>query len=304
MRSTIAVGVLALGALEFLSAIGILHQPVGAYLDLYWPALLMLWGAEIIWEHMRKGRGDLLFPIALLLTGLVFLLQAAHLLGKSGINPWNLTAGLFLIYLGVTMFRGPRFHFSIGNGAFMKQGGRGKKKNMRRFDGFDFDMDSFRDGVRATVEAHRNDFAGQQESAQEADPGTPGAPPRPGGRRQSQIAGEIRFGDSPWVLEPLHIHNTFGEIRLNLGTATIPDGETPIDISVFAGEIRVNVPEELPVLVDVGVSAGEVRLFEQYKSGMTLQDMRHVDPGFADASRRVVIRIRVNFGTVRVTRVN
>jgi hypothetical protein len=306
MRSTIAVGVLALGVLEFLSAIGILHRPVGAYLDLYWPALLMLWGAEIIWEHLRRGRGDLLFPIALLLTGLAFLLQDAHLLGKSAINPWNLTAGLFLIYLGITMFRGPRFHFSIGNGTFMRQGWRGKKKSMRRFDGFDFDMDSFRDGIRATVKAHRNGFDGMRECMDEDGTAAPGTPPSPpsGGRRHSQIAGEIRFGDSPWVLEPLHLHNTFGEIRLNLGTATIPDGETPVDISVFAGEVRVNVPEDLPVLVEAGVSAGEIRLFEQYKSGMTLHDLRHVDPGFAGASRRVAIRIRVTFGTVRVTRVN
>lgn len=304
MRSTIAIGVLALGVLEFLSAIGILHHPVGAYLDLYWPALLMAWGVEIVWDHLRRGRGDLFFPIVLFLTGLAFLLQNAHLLGASAINPWNLAAGLFLIYLGIMMFKGPHFHFSFGHGASIRQGWRGKKKRLRRYDGFDFDMDSFRDGVRATVQAHRNSFDPAQKPAD--DGGSPYPPPSSPswGKRQSQFAGEIRYGDSPWVLEPMRIHNTFGEIRVNLGTATIADGETPIDISVFAGEIRVNVPADLPVLVEVSVSAGEIRLFEQYKSGMTLHDLRHVDPGFAEAGRRVVIRIRVNLGAVRVTRVN
>jgi len=66
--------------------------------------------------------------------------------------------------------------------------------------------------------------------------------------------GEVRYGDAPWHLEPLVIDSLAGTIRINLATATVATGETPIVINGGAGEVRIQVPPELPVSIMVEVS--------------------------------------------------
>lgn len=115
--------------------------------------------------------------------------------------------------------------------------------------------------------------------------------------------GEFRYGDQPWTLTPLDIHNALGGVRINLATAAIPDGETPIDIHTKFGEVRIKVPEDLAVDAYVNVLVGETRVFDQQHGGIRNSDIHYVDPNYDEALRKVKIRVSLHFGEVRLTRV-
>ncbi|MHB1627662.1 MAG: cell wall-active antibiotics response protein LiaF [Bacilli bacterium] len=276
MKRTISAGILALGVLLLLRALGWLPAAVGFYVGQYWPALLIAWGLEMAFHDMRRGKPKLFAPLLIIVTGLFLLLRNLSLPVFAAINPWLLILAVFLIYIGLSSLIGFSYvRFRVKNG-------------VRRAFNKKWDL-TF-------------NFPGGWDPAS-GDDGSSGAgwssrkPPR------IPHVGEVRYGDEPWHLQPLAINNMAGSVRINLGTATIPDGETPIDVTGAFGEVRIHVPSDLPVAVEIAVSSGEVRLFEKRHSGVALPPLSYVDPGYEEAKRRVNIRIRLKFGEVRVARV-
>jgi lia operon protein LiaF len=115
--------------------------------------------------------------------------------------------------------------------------------------------------------------------------------------------GDYRYGDEPWRLEPLFLTQLAGTVRINLGTAIIPDGVTPIEINGGAGEVRIAVPEGLTVSIKVTVFAGEIRVFEQKSEGVSLPEFTYVSPDYYEAYKKVDISIHLKAGEVRIKRV-
>ncbi len=121
--------------------------------------------------------------------------------------------------------------------------------------------------------------------------------------KQFMKVGDIRYGDEPWHLEPLYLHNSAGSIRINLGTATIPEGETPIEITEWAGEVRIHVPDDVPVMVLAELNTGELRMFNRRQSGVGMSiKMSHIDSDYEEAMRKVKIHVKVTIGEVRIMR--
>jgi|GEM_PF-6005412 len=276
MKRTIAVGILALGVLLLLRALGILPAAAGYYIDQYWPALLIVLGMEMAYRDVRRGRLKLFTPLLVVLVGLFLLLRNLSLFGFATVHAWLLIIAVFLIYIGLSSLIGFSYvRFRVKTGVH-----RMVKNN------WDFNFIN---------PNNWNPGGGDHGSA-----GTGTGP-----RRQSRIPhiGEVRYGDEPWQLHPLAINNMAGSVRINLGTATIPDGETPIDVNGTFGEVRIQVPSNLPAAVEITVSSGEVRLFEKRSSGVALSTLLHIDPGYEEAERKVNIRVHLKFGEVRVARV-
>ena len=298
MKRTLAVALVALGALEFLSAVGVLHRSIGHYMAVYWPCLLIAFGLELMWGQIRRGGREFLLPLAALLFGALYLLRNLRAFGAALVSPGELILGILLIYFGAVMlgrgFRPPFFPAPPSLTIDLRlRPRRGRRRTGR---GWNFGW------------AARGDPAGPaDEGAHWA--GESNTPPhvRAGAgkrwRRVARFAGEIRIGDNPWTLEPLTVHNTFGEVRVNLGTATVSPGETPIEIAGFAGEFVVLVPEGLAIQVDVGMFAGEVKIFDRKENGVSIGAVHHTDPGYEQADRRVRIRILLRFGEVTIKRV-
>jgi lia operon protein LiaF len=115
--------------------------------------------------------------------------------------------------------------------------------------------------------------------------------------------GDYRYGDEPWELEPLFLTQLAGTVRINLGTAIIPDGVTPIEINGGAGEVRIAVPEGLAVSIKVTVFAGEIRVFERKSEGVSLPEFTYVSPDYNEAYKKVDISIHLKAGEVRIQRV-
>jgi len=287
MKWTIAFALIGYGVLIFLAAVGLSHHPQGYYLGIWWPALLIVYGVE--WILGRRRLGDLLWPIASILLGAWFLLHNLGVIGLAVFHPFDLIVALFLVYIGVSILKPRSIRLSWSS----------KKKSA----GFE------------SADPTADDWRGWKENLRHSVRETLGkAMPEDGFRfgydsgekRTFRVPslGELRYGDSPWLLQPIVLDNLVGTLRVNLATATISDAEFPIVVNGGAGEVRIQVPEDLPVHVDIEVFAGEVRLFEQKVSGLSSRAMVWEDPEYEQAIRKVRIYIRLKFGEVRVTRMS
>ncbi|MCY0869585.1 MAG: cell wall-active antibiotics response protein LiaF [Firmicutes bacterium] len=310
----------------------------------FWPLLLCVWGLEwSLPAFVRRRRGARLFPSLIFLAGALLLLINTGLLSVGHVNPLVLILALLLLFVGISILlhqASPAVTVNVRPGWVRVRPLRRRSHRARDFGqrshsatysrdqsedaGETFEQGqqgspdqaswSFRvaadgiDGVHVDGEWSRADAASAESSGDASDEG--GAHFQfARTRRQAGLSlpvtfGEHRFGDEPWVLVPIRIANFFGEVRINLGTATIPEGTTTIDIDGGLGEVRLIVPEELPVDVSVHVGAGEINLFGTRRSGFIGRDgLHYADPEFAHAERRVAIRVRIYLGEVRLSRV-
>lgn len=278
MKRTLAIAIALLGILLLLKAVGLMSEAVSQVISVYWPGLFILWGLEEFFTHLLRGKRKVLWPALLTFLGLALLLQNLHVPGISVINPWLLFLALFLIYIGVSSLLGISTVRIVVNSK-KRRWNEYLKKNVK------YDFSSHVDF---------DDPANYQENIHE--------------RVNSKLSripkiGDFRVGDGPWTLEPLFLKQLAGSVRINLGTAIIPDGITPIEINGGAGEVRIAVPEGLAVNIRVELFAGEIRVYDQKTEGVSIPEYNYISPEYSEADKKVDIFIRLKAGEVRITRV-
>jgi hypothetical protein len=91
-----------------------------------------------------------------------------------------------------------------------------------------------------------------------------------------------------------------GQLTLDLRELELPEGTTPLRISVGLGELRVQVPADATVVVDGRVGAGELVAFGTRVDG--LGPRRELTETGTDGAGTLRIEARVGLGTMEVTR--
>jgi lia operon protein LiaF len=102
----------------------------------------------------------------------------------------------------------------------------------------------------------------------------------------------------------MNISHFIGDTTLDLTKAQIPVGETRVYVSCFIGDVKVFVPNDPGIGVQVMSSSliGDVRVWDQQRGGFFNQ-LSVESPGFSDAEKRVVLIASAFIGDVRVTKV-
>ena len=100
------------------------------------------------------------------------------------------------------------------------------------------------------------------------------------------------------------ISHFIGDTTLDLTKAQIPLGETKVYVSSFIGDVKVFVPNDLSIGIQVVSSCliGDVKVLDQKRGGMFNQ-MTVETPHFPDIDKRVVLVVSCFIGDVRVTKV-
>lgn len=116
--------------------------------------------------------------------------------------------------------------------------------------------------------------------------------------------GDIHMGHDYWELKPMNISHFIGDTVLDLTKAQIPFGETRITISSFIGDVKVYVPNDYEVAVQVVSSAfiGDVKVLGQKEGGL-FTNVNTKSPHYADADKQIKIVISTFIGDTRVTKV-
>ncbi len=117
-------------------------------------------------------------------------------------------------------------------------------------------------------------------------------------------SGETVIGprtETPATVAEVEDYSIFaGELQVDLGDVDFPIGETKVNVSAFAGSIRVIVPDNVTVELDAGSFAGEIRALGERSEGVGPS----VDGTFigTDAARILVLDVSVFAGEIEVTR--
>lgn len=121
---------------------------------------------------------------------------------------------------------------------------------------------------------------------------------------KSGFIGDIHMGHDYWELRPLNISHFIGDTVLDLTKAQIPVGETKITISSFIGDVKVYVPNDFEIGVQVVSSSflGDVKVLGQREGGM-FTNVNTKSPSYSDADRKIKLIVSSFIGDTRVTKV-
>ncbi|CAM3292418.1 cell wall-active antibiotics response protein LiaF [Paenibacillus lupini] len=126
----------------------------------------------------------------------------------------------------------------------------------------------------------------------------------PNAQSRSGFIGDIHIGQDYWELKPLNISHFIGDTIVDLTKAQIPFGETKICISSFIGDVKVYVPNDYEVGIQVISSAfaGDVKILGQKEGGMFKSINIH-SPHYSETDKKIKLVVSTFIGDVRVTKV-
>jgi lia operon protein LiaF len=274
MARVVGLFVIVAGILEFLLKSGVIPvTSVWMSGPVLWPLLLVLIGMPGLFKFL-SGKQSRKFPfgsVFFIVEGLFLSLRASHhWMGLSQVGFWSLTGALIAVFVGFSLLF-PKY------GRFMDVivVSKSRKKSWHSQKSWD--------SMKGKPTAQYDSYAKEP-------------------RRSLLILGDLSIGRNPWVLKDMRLWNGIGDIRVNLTTAHVENGTYKVEIHGWIGEVRVLVPEDLPVFIVANVSIGDILLFGEENAG-TGRTAHHQDVEYATATRRCEIEIGLHIGEVEVVRV-
>ncbi|MEW8970119.1 MAG: cell wall-active antibiotics response protein LiaF [Mesobacillus sp.] len=114
--------------------------------------------------------------------------------------------------------------------------------------------------------------------------------------------GNVTFKKQNWAVEPMDLYNMVGEYFIDFSKGFIPDRETPIRVRGWIGEVKMLIPEDVPVKIDAVIGVGEVKLFD-YAQEQIKHVVAYKSDDYDQAVRKLNITIVLKIGSVRIDRV-
>lgn len=126
----------------------------------------------------------------------------------------------------------------------------------------------------------------------------------PNVQTRSGFIGDIHIGHDFWDLKPLNVSHFIGDTVLDLTKAQVAPGETKICISSFIGDVKVFVPNDFEVGVQVVSSAfiGDVKVLGRKEGGM-FNNINIQSPMYTESDKKIKLIVSTFIGDVRVTKV-
>lgn len=114
--------------------------------------------------------------------------------------------------------------------------------------------------------------------------------------------GKVTFKKQNWAVEPMDLYNMIGEYFIDFSKGFIPDRETPIRVRGWIGEVKMLIPEDVPVKINAVIGVGEVKLFD-YSQEQIKHVVAYKSDDYDQAVRKLNITIELKIGSVRIDRV-
>lgn len=114
--------------------------------------------------------------------------------------------------------------------------------------------------------------------------------------------GDVDFKKQNWAVEPMDLYNTIGDYFIDFSKGFIPDKETPVKVRGLIGEVRMIIPEDVPVKISAAVSVGEVKVFD-YAPENIRHNITYKAENYDEAARKLNITVELKVGSIRIDRV-
>lgn len=113
-----------------------------------------------------------------------------------------------------------------------------------------------------------------------------------------QVLGDIKR-EGRWDVRSESVWIGVGDVRLDFMQADVPQGETPFYVGGLVGDVRLNVPPGVGVLIEGWRGVGSVR-FGGQKQDTFLTSFQYATPGYESAPRRIRLETHRLIGDVKV----
>ncbi|WP_028400409.1 cell wall-active antibiotics response protein LiaF [Ectobacillus panaciterrae] len=113
------------------------------------------------------------------------------------------------------------------------------------------------------------------------------------------FVGNYRVADSIYELHDINIRYGLGDVKIDLTTAMIPEGETVIIIHGIVGNIRLYVPYDIEVSLNHSVLAGNISMLGHEEKGFNKNTLLMTE-AYASAPRRIKIISSLLIGDTEV----
>ncbi|OJH17587.1 hypothetical protein BLX88_17185 [Bacillus obstructivus] len=113
---------------------------------------------------------------------------------------------------------------------------------------------------------------------------------------------DVHFNEQNWPLKPMDIHTTIGDFYFDFSKAFIPDEETKVRIKSRIGDVKMLIPEEIPIKIEAKTKVGDIRLFD-IDSSETKQNIYFESPNYEEEEKKIDITIEIGIGSIRIDRV-
>lgn len=114
--------------------------------------------------------------------------------------------------------------------------------------------------------------------------------------------GDLELKKSNWSLEPMNLSNSIGDYFIDFSKAYIPEKETSIAIQGWIGDVKMIVPDGIPVKVKAKVKIGDIRIFDLRSSDLN-RHLAFETTGYEEAVKKLNITIELKIGSVRIDKV-
>ncbi|RDY71514.1 cell wall-active antibiotics response protein LiaF [Halobacillus sp. SY10] len=121
-------------------------------------------------------------------------------------------------------------------------------------------------------------------------------------KSKHMMIGDHSFNEENWKVEPMDLWNGVGDYRFDFTRAFIPDGDTPIVVRGWVGDVKMLIPKHVPFRVDAKVKTGDIRVGGQKADGMH-RSVEYETDDYSMATRRLTIGVDLKVGSIRIEQV-
>jgi lia operon protein LiaF len=307
---------IAVGVVFLLNHVGIIDMSLGEFFSTFWPAFLIFFGLQ----GMLLQNGVFWWNPLLILIGFFFLGRNLNWFSMELSDVMPLVWPVALILFGFSMiFKGkrkrrrtrepyPEDRWNPITPPPMREAPSGPPPAPPAYDELDSPAPSapHSDSVPPPPRPPHVHEAGWKTHHQEKEHWKAYKHDWKDPRRQdySRFIGDVHMGNDYWELRPMSISHFIGDTMLDLTKAQIPMGETRIYVSAFIGDVKIFVPNDMSVGIQVSSSCliGDVKVLDQKREGL-FNHMTVETPYYADTDKRVVLVVSCFIGDVRISKV-
>jgi lia operon protein LiaF len=289
---------IAAGILFLLHQLDMFTFDIGYLFSTFWPVFIIVFALSgLLFQSKRGGSGGTcLWNFFTLLLGVYFLLVNLKVDGFTYGNLYKFIVPAVLIAAGISMFFKKPYAKSPGDGGYRYD------DDYKTSDYGKYDTGKTESGTpeSGTPEYVKNDNPGTS--------GYRGSPYNGSYSRdtvhRSAFIGDTHLGHDYWELTPLNISHFVGDTVIDLTKASIPYGETRVQVSAFIGDVQVLVPNDVQLGIEVTSSCfiGDARVLERQEGGM-FTNVKIQSPNYFEAEKKIRLTASSFIGDVAVTRV-
>lgn len=116
---------------------------------------------------------------------------------------------------------------------------------------------------------------------------------------KNMLAGKLYSSEAVYELDDINIQYGFGDIRLDLTRALIPEGETVILVRGLVGNVQIYVPYDVEVSIQTSMLLGKLNGLENSRNVFN-HTQKYQTEDYKMASRRIKILTSLLIGDIEV----